>query len=132
MLTSERAIKEEKRLKIVAKEKKRIDCLSSEMNLCQAVVKPDCSKAKVQKSGGVQMALTELLGKITANENGQSSLVHLNTKTAPAVMKSATIATVEFAGIKFQTKAIYGANYMKYIENSILKKVTKCYQKSGN
>ena len=40
-------MKEEKRKKIVAKEKKKIDCLSSEMNLCQAIVKPVCSKTKV-------------------------------------------------------------------------------------
>ena len=124
VMTSERGIKEEKRMKLVAKEKKRIDCLSSEMNLCQAVVKPDCSKAKVQKSGGVQKALTEMIGRIV-NGNSQNHLVYLNTKTVPIEIKSAVMATVEFAGIKFQTKAVSGETYMKYIENSILKKVTK-------
>ena len=38
---SEREEKEDKRLKQVSKEKRQIDCFSSDMNACQAVVKPD-------------------------------------------------------------------------------------------
>ena len=79
----------------MAKEKKRIECLGFVMNLCQGVVKPDCSKAKVKKSGGVQKALAELLGRIGVSEN---KLVCLNTKTVPVALQSAVIATVEFCG----------------------------------
>ena len=34
------------------------------MNLCQAIVKPDCSKPKVQKAHGIQNALVHLLSKV--------------------------------------------------------------------
>ena len=60
-LKSERDIKEDKRKKQVAKETKQIDHLSSDMNTCQAIVKPDCSKPKVQKASGIQKALMLLL-----------------------------------------------------------------------
>ena len=46
---SERQLKEEVRKKLVAKETKRIECLSSKNNACQALVKPDSSKPKVVK-----------------------------------------------------------------------------------
>ena len=60
-LKSERDIKEDKRKKQVAKETKQIDHLSSDMNTCQAIVKPDCSKPKVQKASGIQKTLMLLL-----------------------------------------------------------------------
>ena len=60
-LKSERDIKEDKRKKQVAKETKQIDHLSSDMNTCQAIVKPDCSKPKVQRASGIQKALMQLL-----------------------------------------------------------------------
>jgi hypothetical protein len=37
------------------------DHLSSDMNTCQAIVKSDCSKSKVQKASGIQKALMQLL-----------------------------------------------------------------------
>lgn len=58
---SERDVKEEQRKKIVKKETKRVECLSSEMNACQAIVKPDCSKPKVMKSTGIKNTLGTVL-----------------------------------------------------------------------
>ena len=49
-------------------------------------------------------------------ENSENHPVFLNTRTVPSVMQAAEPATVEFAGIKFKTKAISIRYYMKYIE----------------
>ena len=49
---TEKEIKEEKRKKVVEKETKVIDSMSSENNACQALVKSDSSKRKVFKSLG--------------------------------------------------------------------------------
>ncbi len=61
---TERETKEVKRQKIVNKEMKRAKGLSSDMNTCQALVKPDCSKHNVAKSQGMQSALVSHLGNI--------------------------------------------------------------------
>ncbi|VDI78878.1 Hypothetical predicted protein [Mytilus galloprovincialis] len=45
-MKSERDMKEDKRKKEVTRKSKQIDRLSSAMNTCQAIVKPDCSKPK--------------------------------------------------------------------------------------
>ena len=58
---SEHQKREEQRKRGVKRETKQADCLSSDMNLCQAIVKPDCSKPKVQKAKGSQKALTWLV-----------------------------------------------------------------------
>ena len=59
--TSEKQLKETKRQRKVAREKKIVDCLSSQMNACQAVLKPDCTKGTVQKSTGIKKAVINLL-----------------------------------------------------------------------
>lgn len=58
-------------------------------------------------------------------ENTENQLVFFNTKTVPSEMRAAELATVEFAGNKFKTKAISIPSYMKYIEMSILKHIMK-------
>ena len=78
---SERESKEEKRKKIVARQTKRADCLSSDMNMIQALVKPNCSKPKVQKARGMVVALTDLVlgfpGQLTS-EQMTASVAHEN------------------------------------------------------
>jgi hypothetical protein len=119
-LKSERDIKEDKRKKQVAKETKQIDHLSSDMNTCQAIVKPDCSKPKVQRASGIQKALMQLLvqflttgmhntdddlngGKMTLENH---NMVILSSPNMPLNMQgSVTFATLEFAGFKFSSYA---------------------------
>ena len=50
-----------KRKSLVKRESKIADCFSSKMNLCQALVKPDGSKASVQKSSGIKRALFKIM-----------------------------------------------------------------------
>ena len=52
-----RDINEEKRKRLVKRESHKLDCLSSDMNTCQALVNADCYKRKVMKSVGIQRAL---------------------------------------------------------------------------
>jgi hypothetical protein len=119
-LKSERDIKEDKRKKQVAKETKQIDHLSSDMNTCQVIVKPDCSKPKVQRASGIQKALMQLLvqflttgmhntdddlngGKMTLENH---NMVILSSPNMPLNMQgSVTFATLEFAGFKFSSYA---------------------------
>jgi hypothetical protein len=47
--------KEVKRVALVKRQVAIADCISSDMNICQALVKPDCSKASLQKSTGIEL-----------------------------------------------------------------------------
>ncbi|CAC5386648.1 unnamed protein product [Mytilus coruscus] len=59
--TKERDEKEIQRKKFVAKQTKLADQKSSEMNACQAILKPVCSKPKDQKSTGIQKSIASLV-----------------------------------------------------------------------
>jgi hypothetical protein len=82
------------------------------MNLCQAIVKPDCSKPKVQKAHGIQNALVHLLVQSYATNTGdtvldeESGKVQLENEET-VILGSNTIpakyATLEFAGVKFSS-----------------------------
>ena len=108
---SERQLKEEERKKLVAKETKRIECLSSENNACQALVKPDSSKPKVVKSIGMQRAIKDVLIQSLDTLNRSQtitirsdSLLQLNVSSMPQeISPNVKICTTEFAGIKFKT-----------------------------
>ena len=74
---SEKDLKEMKRKQKVKKQTKVLECMRSEMNACQAILKPDCSNATVQKSAGITKALMsfhKLLvdGNRYSNDNPQS------------------------------------------------------------
>ena len=66
--------KESKRIAHEKKQSKVVDCFSSEMNTCQAFVKPDCSKVALQKSTGIQKALLKLLSLCLSQEDSSSSV----------------------------------------------------------
>ncbi|WAR09221.1 hypothetical protein MAR_019179 [Mya arenaria] len=126
---TEREKKEEKRHKLVKQEARRIDCLSSEMNACQAVVKPDCSKPKVAEFSGIKNALIQTLDEtVTRDSNAgdileDKKLVYLSKKTIPAdVVHSVSMATIEFAGVKFKT-------HDHENEDSILRQLAICEEK---
>ena len=142
---TDRQLKEEKRQKKVEQMKKRIDALSSEMNACQALLKPDCSKPKVQKAKGVQKALTALLAVCIShsdqiqlpkkyqnlsaedfNNLSQARLYWSNSSKIPtSITNNVKLVTLEFAGVKFKARVQTGLQYLKYVENGVLKEVRK-------
>jgi hypothetical protein len=66
---SENEKKEAKRVALVKRQAAIADCISSDMNTCQALVKPDCSKASLQKSTGIKKALMHLLSLCIPHTN---------------------------------------------------------------
>lgn len=117
---TERYQKELKRKRIVVKEGKQTDRLTSDMNTCQALVEPDCSKPKVQKSKGIQKAFSYLLSLIPP-EKLSENLITIDRKTIPSfVSEKVKAATVEFAGVKFKTAVCSGEQYIRYAQNSVI------------
>jgi hypothetical protein len=134
---TERQLKEEKRKKMVTSTMKRIDCLSSDMNACQALVKPDCSKPSLTKSLTMADALKDVIcsclgecPKSVAKQNEMlrekklvicgSSKIHPLPAEMAQTVKSASL---EFAGVLFKTVAISGLDYLKSVEMDILEPV---------
>lgn len=83
IIKSERQEKEEKRQKAMVKEVKQLNCLSSEMNACQALVTPDCSKPKVLKSLGMKKAINEMIEVCKDRTNEAKSVSLLNQVSLP-------------------------------------------------
>ncbi|KAH3891472.1 hypothetical protein DPMN_015574 [Dreissena polymorpha] len=127
---TDRDRREDVKKKTVKKQLQRFDCLSSEMNACQAIVKPDCTKPKVLKSSGMKNALVKTVHEAISNTNEENNnileehnLIFLSKRSIPKpVMETASHATIEFAGVKFKTNASSGQQYLKYIENGVIKK----------
>ena len=144
---TERQMKETQRLKSVAKETKLIDCLSSENNACQSLLKPDSSKPKVMKAIGMQRALRylitscmEKLASKTVEECNIDAVINLNKNKIPReIISSMKLCTFEFAGMKFKTGNIKsGKEYIQMVERMlqgylskapILNKVVVCEEK---
>jgi len=135
---TEREVEEDKRIKEVAKQIKQIDRISSHMNLCQAIVKPDCSKPKVQKAQGIQKAIVHILIQSYATNTGDTVLdeesgkvqleneetVVLGSNTIPSILaKSAKYATLEFAGVKCSSFSETGKDYLRHIGKGIIGKI---------
>ena len=122
---TQRQMKETQRLKDVARETKLIDCLSSENNACQSLLKPDSSKPKVMKAIGMQRALRylitscmEKLSNKPAEELNIDAVMNLNKNKIPKeIVSSMKLCTFEFAGMKFKTGNIKsGKEYIQLIE----------------
>ncbi|XP_067660602.1 uncharacterized protein [Haliotis asinina] len=130
---TEKQKREMKRQQHVRRRSKIVDCWSSEMNTCQAVVKPDCSKACVQKASGIRKGLLTVLQQCVPSSEDTieailtgKSLMWSNFKTIPMdVARTISVATVEFAGIKFKTTATSGHQYLLQIENGLIKPLQK-------
>ena len=140
-MKTSRDLKEEKRKRVVTRENKKTDCLSSEMNNCQALVKPDCSKPKVLKSVGMQKALLGLVTtcilkdaeageyKLHDDTPVKNQFVFLEEPMLPTeIRKAVSLITVEFAGVKFKTKSQTGDQYLLNIEKLILKPLFHYYE----
>ena len=126
VMKTERQEKEEKRQKALAKEIKQLNCLSSEMNACQALVTPDCAKPKVQKSTGMKTAIEEMLN-VSADEAMKTRAAPLlNQNSLPNIIgRKVKIATMEFAGVKFTSTFSNGKQYLAYVEHTVLQKLFK-------
>ena len=121
-----REVTEEKRKKKLTKTIKQAQHLSSAMNTCQALVKPDCSKPKVQKSSGMPRALVKVLSMSPSclNTTEINRLVALNQKSIPDdITDTIQMATAEFAGVKYKVKADTGVAYLKCVENTVIQPI---------
>ena len=132
---SENEKKEAKRVALDLKRQAAIaDCISSDMNTCQALVKPDCSKASLQKSTGIKKVLMNLLSLCIPHTN----FVHLDMILSdrnlyfhnvhdipPKIRDSVKLATVEFAGVKFKTHATSGDEYLQHISKGVIRRLLK-------
>ena len=121
---SNKAILEDKRQKQVERYKKRYDCLTSSMNACQSIVKPDGTKATVQKSQGMKKALLNILSEKDAVVSSTTAdKVQLEMQQFPDYIRdSAVIAVAEFAGVKFKANVQTGDDYLKFVEQNYVKK----------
>ena len=132
---SHEELKEDKRKKMVLKELKQIQLMSSNMNMCQALVYPDCTKPKLQKSKTIPSAVLEYVNwarKATNNED----LVHpivldtaLSLLMPPPACHKARVAIIEFAGIKYKIKATTpsGRAYIEAVQNDVLLKFSNFF-----
>lgn len=133
-MKTEREKKEEKRKREVASKIHQVECLSSDMNACQALVKPDCTKPKLVKSKGIADALKNLLcqccGQKFQNSHAkdkyledQNLVSYRSSSKYPLPSSRASkikIVIVEFAGVKFKTNAITGKQYIQSVEQNYL------------
>ncbi len=122
------------------------NCLTSDMNLCQAVVKPDCTKATVNKASGMKNALISLLtecldqelniGNENCTKRQKRQRVERNLSEAGIVKFACTelssilfhkvkVVVVEFAGVKFKSGTGTGTEYIQHVETNIINKTLR-------
>ena len=134
-----REAKEEMRQKMVEKKAKQIDCLTSEGNAAQALLKPDLSKPKVYKSLSMPRAiLAQINSCIKDARRSDSELgtvqvqqcMLLATHEIPqAFSANVSFATMEFAGVKYKTgHCTSGRQYLDFAE-SIIRTTLKQFPK---
>lgn len=122
----EQQIMEVQRKQKVRKEVRKVEGLSSAMNTCQALVKPDCTKRKVQKSTSMQKALANLLLKAvpTGEIPNLDALISVNLTSVPTqITTNVKYATVEFAGVKLKVHVASGTQYVRAVEGSVIKPI---------
>ena len=106
------------------------------MNACQAVMKPDGTKASTNKSAGIRKALTSALEKclkeketLDGNESREAveeklqemGIMFLIVSTIPSeVCKNASMCTMEFAGVKFKGSVTSGDAYIQFVSNAVV------------
>ena len=126
-ITSDFDKEEKKRLDLVKRQMKRTDCMSSKMNACQAIMKPDSSKSTTNKSAGIKKGLARVLLSCN-NDNGpvtndtwtefeKGGLILLDQVKFPDVLRLIS----EFAEVKFKGKNISTRTaYVKFVVKCIL------------
>ena len=123
-------LEESKRQKEVSKGWKQLQRLSSNMNMCQALVLPDCTKPKLQKSQSVPAALMEYVNKARESvgqldrEHPISTDTSLSLLMTPSARSAAQVAIIEFAGVKYKLKGPTpsGKSYIEAVQNDVLLK----------
>ena len=139
---SERQRKEDHRKREVAAQVHRVECLSSEMNACQSLLKPDCSKKKVMKSTNIANAMKNILSLGSAKklkrmvekekyiENTGLVYYRANKKEPlpPNLASKVRVAIIEFAGVKFKTSAISGDEYLRSVTTSYIEQFLSIFQ----
>ena len=91
------------------------------MSNCQSLVKPDCSKQKVNKSQGVLKAINHHLLNLCGS---RSSPILCNIDRYPApLVDSVGLVTIEFAGVKFGSDLPTGAHYLNRVKEKLLQPV---------
>ena len=126
--------KEIKRQAEVKRQTKVINCFSSDMNTCQALVKPDCTKASLQKSPGIKKGLYKILSlcfpdlqasKIS-EKLAKEMVVLSDARHIPTQIQSTIrYATVEFAGVKFKTQASTWDDYIVNVEKDVIGQILR-------
>ena len=118
--------KERGRQKLLKKEVKQAGHLTSHMNTCQALINPDGSKPKVQKSVGMQKALGSCLTRLSVSHPAlqfdASKVVQLGISSVPQAA-DIEVVTVEFAGVKFRANVTSGRQYLMYVQNGVIKRI---------
>ena len=123
---------EDVRAKSVKKQTEMYDKLSSNMNACQALVKPDCSKPQVNKASTIKTAFVSLVSECVQNETkpdkteellASEGLAYLDedkTHRHSKLLSSCQVAVIEMSGLKFKTTAKSGNEYMKQIQEYLI------------
>ena len=136
---TDREAKEEVRQKLVEKKAKQIDCLTSDGNAAQALLKPDLSKPKVFKSLSMPRAilaqLNSCINEVRRTDSDMNNIqVHqcmlLRTQEIPhTISANVSFATMEFAGVKYKTgHCTSGRQYLDFAE-SIIRTTLKQFPK---
>ena len=126
--------KEIKRQAEVKRQTKVTDCFSSDMNTWQALVKPDCTKASLQKSPGIKKGLYKILSlcfpdlqasnieeKLAKEMVVLSDARHIPTQ----IQSTIRYATVEFAGVKFKTQASTWDDYIVNVKKDVIGEILR-------
>ena len=136
---------------------KIVDCMSSKMNLCQAVVKADCYKATVNKSTGVKKVLRLIIQRCSVavqvfnlhkkqTETSEETVIPdakqianpeefmlLNFTEVPSDIAERThLCIIEFAGVKLKNFASCGQQHLNYISNGVIKKLLHQFPNLGH
>ena len=130
MNKSQEEKQEDNRQKTVAKEMKQIERISSSMNMCQALVHPDCTKPKLQKSVTIPAALLKYVhwARETTQETELDHPIVTNTALSLLMLQPAKfkmqVAIIEFAGVKYKIKSSTpsGKSYIEAVQNDVLLK----------
>ncbi|CAG2187089.1 unnamed protein product [Mytilus edulis] len=110
--------------------------MSSNVNTCQALVKPDCSKSGLQKSTGTKKSLDESpwytfediqLQDVEEKVNSLGLLWSDIKKIQPDISKNIKFAVFEFAGVKFQAPVSSGKDYLAYVANVVVGKAMRLF-----
>ncbi|WAR27998.1 LOW QUALITY PROTEIN: hypothetical protein MAR_013702, partial [Mya arenaria] len=100
-----------------------------------AIKRPDTNKTLREKKeeNRVKDITREMKKNDCLSSFESKDLIHLNKKAFPKdLTQSASVATIEFAGVKFKTSSTSGTQYLKYVENAVLMKTKISFPKIRN